>query len=41
MLPPDAPLIAALRELPDWKVIYSDKQALILTRTADCPELRF
>jgi hypothetical protein len=41
MLPPDAPLIAALSELPDWKVIYSDKQAVILTRTADCPELRF
>ncbi|HEY1800008.1 MAG TPA: hypothetical protein VGG46_03650 [Terriglobales bacterium] len=36
MLPPDAPLIAALRELPNWKVIYSDKQAVILTRRADC-----
>lgn len=36
MLPPDAPLISALRERPDWKVIYSDKQAVVLTRTAGC-----
>jgi hypothetical protein len=41
MLPPDAPLISALRELPEWKIIYSDKQAVILTRTADCSEGRF
>jgi len=37
ILPPEAPLISALRESPDWKVIYSDKQAAILTRTSDCP----
>jgi len=37
ILPPDAPLVSALRESPDWKVIYSDKQAAILTRTSDCP----
>jgi len=36
MLPPDAPLISALRERPAWKVIYSDKQAVVLTRTANC-----
>ena len=37
MLPPDAPLVSALRESLDWKVIYSDKQAAILTRTSNCP----
>jgi hypothetical protein len=37
MLPPDAPLVSALRELPEWKVIYSDKQAVILTRMPSCP----
>lgn len=37
MLPPDAPLISALRESADWKVIYADKQAVILTRTPNCP----
>jgi hypothetical protein len=36
MLPPDAPLVVALRERADWKSIYADKQAVILTRTGDC-----
>ncbi|HEY1462569.1 MAG TPA: hypothetical protein VGF44_04045 [Terriglobales bacterium] len=36
MLPPDAPLIAALRERNNWKMIYTDKQATILTRTTRC-----
>jgi hypothetical protein len=31
-LPPDAPLTTALRALPDWETIYSDKQAVVLTR---------
>jgi hypothetical protein len=37
MLPPDAPLITALREQPDWKTVYTDKQAIVLTRVATCP----
>ncbi len=32
ILPPDAPLITALRPSPDWKQIYTDSQAVILTR---------
>jgi hypothetical protein len=31
-LPPDAPLVTALQQLPDWKTIYSDKLAVVLTR---------
>ncbi len=31
VLPPDAPLITALRSSPDWKQIYADSQAVILT----------
>lgn len=38
MLPPRAPLVAGLREQSSWKIIYSDKQATILTRTAGCPQ---
>lgn len=34
VLPPDAPLVTALRALPDWELIYSDKQAVILIRKA-------
>ena len=34
VLPPDAPLVTALRALPDWEAIYSDKQAVILIRKA-------
>ncbi len=32
VLPPDAPLVTALRALPSWETIYSDKQAVVLTR---------
>ena len=32
ILPPDAPLVTTLRALPSWETIYSDKQAVILTR---------
>lgn len=31
ILPPDAPLVAALRSQPDWKQIYADSQAVVLT----------
>jgi hypothetical protein len=34
VLPPDAPLTTALEALPDWKTIYADKQAVVLTRKA-------
>jgi hypothetical protein len=34
VLPPDAPLVTALRVLPDWETIYADDQAVILTRKA-------
>lgn len=33
MLPPEAPLIAALRLQSGWKQVYEDKQAVILERT--------
>ena len=33
VLPPDAPLITALRSRPEWKQIYSDSQAAILTKS--------
>ena len=32
VLPPDAPLVTALRALPDWETIYADDQAVVLTR---------
>lgn len=32
ILPPDAPLITALQSQPDWKKIYGDSEAIILTR---------
>jgi hypothetical protein len=32
LLPPDAPLVTALRETPDWKQIYADPMAVILTK---------
>jgi len=32
VLPPDAPLVTALRALPDWKTVYADKQAVVLTK---------
>lgn len=33
VLPPDAPLITALRSSPKWKQIYGDTEAVILTRS--------
>jgi hypothetical protein len=33
VLPPDAPMISALRTLPGWKQVYGDAQAVILTRS--------
>jgi hypothetical protein len=35
VLPPDAPLIRALRSQADWKQIYADSQAVIFTRKPD------
>ena len=32
VLPPDAPLITALRSGPEWKQIYADPEAVILTK---------
>ena len=32
ILPPDAPVMTALRSHPGWRQIYADSQALILTR---------
>jgi hypothetical protein len=32
VLPPDAPLVTALRSGPDWEQIYHDSEAAILTR---------
>jgi hypothetical protein len=32
VLPPDAPLITALRSSPKWRQIYGDSEAVILTR---------
>jgi hypothetical protein len=31
-LPPDSPLITALGALPGWKQVFSDRQAVVLTR---------
>ena len=32
VLPPDAPLTLALRQLPAWKEVFADGQAVVLTR---------
>jgi hypothetical protein len=32
VLPPDAPLITALRLRPEWKQIYGDSQTVVLTK---------
>lgn len=32
VLPPDSPLITALRSTPEWQQIYADSEAVILTR---------
>jgi hypothetical protein len=34
VLPPDAPLVTALRALPDWETLYGDNQAVVLTKKA-------
>ncbi len=34
VLPPDAPLVTALRASPDWQTVYADGQAVILTKKA-------
>ena len=31
VLPPDAPIVTALRSKPEWKQIYCDSQAVVLT----------
>lgn len=33
LLPPDAPLVTALQDLPGWKNTYRDSQGVILTKT--------
>jgi hypothetical protein len=35
ILPPDAPLVTALGALPDWRTVYADSQAVVLTRKSD------
>ena len=37
VLPPDAPLITALRSGPGWEQIYADSEAVILTRSPLVP----
>jgi hypothetical protein len=32
VLPPDAPLVAALKTMPGWKQVFADSQATILTK---------
>jgi hypothetical protein len=32
VLPPDAPVVTALRALPDWQTIYADDQAVVLVK---------
>src|ERR1700730_2036646 len=32
VLPPDAPLITALRSAPEWRQVYADPETIILTR---------
>jgi hypothetical protein len=34
VLPPDAPLIGALRGMPAWEEVFADKQAVVLARIA-------
>jgi hypothetical protein len=33
VLPPDAPMVSALRSMSDWKQVYGDDQTVILTRS--------
>jgi hypothetical protein len=37
VLPPDAPLITALRSRPEWEQIYADSEAVILARRPTSP----
>ena len=37
VLPPDAPLITALRSSPEWEQIYADSEAVILTQATSRP----
>jgi hypothetical protein len=39
VLPPDAPLTVALQQMPAWKQLFADSQAVVLTRSgaADTP----
>jgi hypothetical protein len=33
VLPPDAPLVTALQSSPQWKRVYADSEAVILTQS--------
>jgi hypothetical protein len=33
VLPPDAPVVTALKALPDWQTMYADSQAVVLVKT--------
>lgn len=35
VLPPDAPLITALRSSPAWKTVFADKQTVVVTKVID------
>jgi hypothetical protein len=37
ILPPDTPLVVALRQNIGWQLVYADPQAVILTRRPDRP----
>jgi hypothetical protein len=39
MLPPDTPLVVALRQNIGWQLVYADPQAVILTRRGDRPAI--
>lgn len=39
ILPPETPLVAALRQNIGWQVVYADPQAVILTRRGDRPAI--
>jgi hypothetical protein len=32
VLPPDAPVVTALRTLPDWQEMYADNQAVVFVK---------
>jgi len=33
VLPPDAPLVVALKTLPDWKTVFTDQQSVVMVRS--------